>query len=45
MIENEEEIWDLINKFNVNKLSYRYDKKGKVLIEVGSINKFMFSYT
>ncbi|MFW9881173.1 MAG: hypothetical protein ACFFG0_49550 [Candidatus Thorarchaeota archaeon] len=45
MIENEDEIWDLLKKFNVNKLSFTYDKKGKLMTKVGSINRFMFSYT
>ena len=45
MIENEEEIWDLLNKFNVNKLSFTYNRRGKLITEVGAINRFMFSLT
>ena len=26
MIENEEEIWDLLSRFNVNKLAFKYNK-------------------
>ena len=43
MIENEEEIWDLLNKFNVNKLSFEYNKNGKLMIH-STFNKFAFSY-
>ena len=44
MIENEEEIWDLLSRFNVNKLAFNYDKKGKLIIE-STFNKFAFSKT
>lgn len=44
MIENEEEIWYLLNKFNVNKLSFTYNKNNKLIIE-STFNKFAFSYT
>lgn len=44
MIENEEEIWNLLNKFNVYKLSYIYNKRGKLIIK-SNFNKFAFSYT
>lgn len=40
MIENEEEIWDILKKFNVNKLSFTYDKKGKLMTKVGRISRF-----
>lgn len=44
MIENEEEIWNLLNRFNVNKLSFKFNKSGKLIIE-STFNKFAFSYT
>ena len=44
MIENEEEIWDLLNKFNVYKLAFKYNKKGGLIIE-STFNKFVFSKT
>ena len=44
MIENEEEIWDLLNKFNVNKLSFTYDKKGKSMTKVGTMNNLTNIY-
>jgi len=44
MIENEEEIWDLLNKFNVNKLSFTYNKNNTLIIK-STFNKFAFSYT
>ena len=45
MIENEEEVWNLLSKFNVNKISFKYDKRFKLITEFGSMNRYMFSFT
>lgn len=44
MIENEVEMWNLLNKFNIDKLSYNYDRSGKLIIK-STFNKFAFSQT
>lgn len=44
MIENEAEMWNLLNKFNINRLSYKYNKKGELIVE-STFNKFAFSET
>lgn len=44
MIENEEEIWKLLNRYNIYKLSFKNSKYGKLIIE-SAFNKFAFSYT
>lgn len=45
MVDNEEEMWGLLNRFNVSKISICYDTKGRLITKPVLISNFMFSFT